>query len=305
MKKILSVMLAFIFSLCCFTVNVSAQSVNVDDTDITITIESNEWSVFTRKNVVGNSELKIMGISTQYFYDSMINTNVYLEMFRVKENSRETIEIKVYKENGNKINNYTNLSDRKLRKNGELISDKRDANSWKVYSNNNDYIYMEYNDMEYNYVEYYTVVNQEVYRFVASKANKFSDIEKDMIKEIVDGAEYRINPLYAKEHNGIQRYWSKYGIQTIVVIIIACITIGIVIICKKRKTIKKMIKGVKAPQGEKTSKSKSTPKPNSSVSKTISAPKTEVKKPQQPKPKKPADSSMVTIDRNKRNARKK
>ena len=300
MKKIISLILAFVFTMCCFTVNVSAQSVNVDDTDITIEVDSKEWSVFTRKNVSGNSELKSMGISTQYFYDAMINTNVYLDMFCIKDNSRETIEFKIYKENGADVNNYTNLSDRKLRKKGEAISDKRDANKWQVYSNENDYIYMEYNDIEYNYVEYYTVVNQETYRLVATKSNKFSELEKEIIKKIVDSAEYKINPIYANEKVGIQKYWEKYGIQTVVVIILACIAVGAVILYKKRDYIKNIIKGNKAPKEE------PAPKP-ASMSKTKSAPKVKsTSKPASaPKPKKPADASMVTIDRSKRKPRKK
>ena len=51
---------------------------------------------------------------------------------------------------------------------------------------------MEYSDLDYNYMEYYTVVNQEVYRLVASKANKFSDGEKENIKGTFDD-----NPLLA------------------------------------------------------------------------------------------------------------
>ena len=288
MKRFLSIILAFAFAICCFTVDVSAQSVNVDDTDVTIEVDSKEWRVFTRNNVTGNSELKSMGISSQYFYDAMINTNVYLDMFRIKENSRETIEFKIYKEKNSDVNNYTNLSDRKLRKKGEAISDKRDANSWKVYSNENDYIYMEYSDMENNYVEYYTVVNQETYRLVASKPNKFSESEKEMIKEIVDGAEYKINPIHANEKGGIRKYWENYGIQTVVVIILVGLSVGAVVLYKKRKDIKNILKGNKASKEEPSPKAKSAPKPASA-----------------PKPKKPADSSMVTIDRSKRKPRKK
>jgi hypothetical protein len=285
MKKILSFILAVVCVLCFFTVNVSAQSYSVDDTDVSITVDSKEWKVFTRKNVSGNSELKSMGISPQYFYDAMINTNVYLEMFRVKENSRETIEFKIYKENNTDINNYKNLSERKLRKIGEGLSAKRSADSWKLYSSENPYIYMEYSDIEYNYVEYYTVVNQEVYRLVASKANKFSDAEKESIRGIVDSAEYKINSLYANE-SGFQKFWAEYAIQTVVVIILIGVVIGAVVLFKKRKTIKKVIKSTKPPKP-------SAPK----------APQPRV--PQPPKPKKPADATMVTIDRTKRKSRKK
>lgn len=290
MKKILSFILAVVCVLCFFTVNVSAQSYSVDDTDVSITVDSKEWKVFTRKNVSGNSELKSMGISPQYFYDAMINTNVYLEMFRVKENSRETIEFKIYKENNTDINNYKNLSERKLRKIGEGLANKRSADTWKIYSNETPYIYMEYSDLDYNYMEYYTVVNQEVYRLVASKANKFSDAEKESIRGIVDSAEYKINSLYADE-SGFQKFWAEYAIQTVVVIILIGMVIGAVVLFKKRKTIKKVIKSTKPPKP-------STPKP--------SAPKApQPRVPQTPKPKKPADATMVTIDRTKRKSRKK
>ena len=298
MKKILSTILVFMLMFCFFKVDAAAQNYNVEDTDITITVDSKEWSVFTRKNVLGNSELKSMGVSAQYFYDAMINTNVYLDMFRIKENTRETIEFKIYKENNTDINNYKNLSDRKLRKIGESLSDKRDADSWKLYSNDTNYIYMEYSDVEYNYVEYYTIVNQEIYRLVVSKANKFSDDEKELINEIVDGAEYTINPMYANEKWGIRKYWDEYGIQMVVVIICIGIIIGVVVLYKKRRTIKNMVKGVK-PQEPKPAASKpAAPKPQ-----VPQPPKPQV--PQPPKPKKPTDSSMVTIDRNKRKSRKK
>jgi hypothetical protein len=139
-----------------------------------------------------------------------------------------------------------------------------------------------------NYIEYYTIVNQDTYRLVASKANKFSDTEKELIKGIVDGAEYKLNPIYENEKWGIQKFWDEYGIQTVVVINFIGIVIGAVVLYKKRKNIKGMIKGKK--------ETKAAPAP-----KSVSAPKSAPV----PKPKKPADSSMVTIDRSKRKPRKK
>lgn len=294
MKKCISFTLAVLFTLCFALTEVSAKSYDVDDTDVIITVDEDEWYVFTRDNVSGNSELKNMGISAEYFYNSMINTNTYLDMFKIEENNRETIEFKIIKENTTEINNYKNLSAKKLKKIGEQLANNRDADSWKVYSNDCSYIYMEYATADHNVVEYYTIVNQEIYRLIASKANKFSDIEMELIKEIVDNAQYTINPVYANENWGIQKYWSEYGVQTIVGIILVALVVAGVIVYKKRTSIKAFFTGKSSPNDKMKKELKETRY-------VETAPKTQAPK----KPKKPSDASMVTIDRHKRNSRKK
>lgn len=287
MKRFLSFTLALLCTLWFGVGTVYADDYNVKDTDIYITIDTDEWYVFTRDNVLNNSEIKSVGVTAQYLHDSMISTDTYLHMYRIEENSRENIEFKIIKQNNTDINNFKNLSEKKLKKTGEILASDISANNWKLYSNDCQYIYFEYETTEHNVIEYYTVVNQEIYKLIALKSNNFSDIEKTMIQDIVDNVQYKINPMYANESNGISKYWSEYGIQTMVIIIIVILIAVAVLIVKKRKAIKNFIVGKRNPNEEmknelkKTRYVEITPK------------------------KKTADSSMVTIDRQKRKTRKK
>lgn len=271
---------------------VMAQSYTVKDTDISITVDSDEWRVFTRDNVRGNSEIKSLGVTEDYFYNTMINTNTYLDMYYIKENSRDTIEFKVVKTNTTDINNYKNLTKKELRKIGENLADKVDADNWDVYYNECSYIYLEYDISNVHYLEYYTVVNQEIYRLVSSKSNGFTTAEQEMIKEIVDNAQYTINPVYANESWGITKFWAEYGIQVIVAIILIIIFVAAVTVYKKRKVIKDFLTGKKNPNKEMKKELKETRYVETTPKKVAD------------KPKKPADPTMVTINRNKRSARK-
>lgn len=299
MKRVISGVFALICVVCMSVVPVMAQTYDVKDTDISITVDSEEWCVFTRESVRGNSELKSLGITEEYFYNSLINTNAYLDMFYLKENSKDTIEFKVVKENTTDINNYKNLTKKELRNIGDKLADKMDALDWEVYYNECSYIYLEYDVNNLHYLEYYTVVNQEIYRLIASKSNNFTTAEQEMIRGIVDNAQYTINPVYANESWGITKFWAEYGIQIIVAVILIIVIVAAVTVYKKRRAIKDFLTGKKNPNEEVKKELKSTryvetaPKQSATKSKKSAT-----------KPKQSADPSMVTINRQKRSARK-
>ena len=280
-------------------VPVVAQTYNVKDTDISVTVDEGKWCVFTRDTVRGNSQIKSLGVTEDYFYNSMINTNTYLDMFYLKENSNDTIEFRVVKENITEVNNYKNLTKKELRNIGEQLADRMDATDWEVYYNECSYIYMEYEMNGTRYIEYYTVVNQEIYRLISSKGNKFTAAEEEMLKEIVDNAQYTINPVYANESWGITKFWKEYGIQIIVGVILIILIVAGITLYKKRKVIKDFITGKKTPNDEVKKELKETRYVETSSKKPSAKTTTSASK-----PKKPADPSMVTINRQKRSARK-
>lgn len=306
MKKIITLAMFVLVVFGMTVTTVEAKSYKPDDTDIVIEADDTTWKVFTRSNVRGNSEVKSLGVTDEYLYNSMIHTNSYLDMFYVKSNEKDIIEFKVIKEAASGINNYNNLSKKEINDIGSNRAASTDASNWSVYSNDYTYIRLEYTTYSQNYIEYYTVVNQDVYRLVCHKTNKFTDTEIEMIKEIVDSAQYSINPMYADEKIGIAKFWQNNYVQIIVGIICIGVIIAGIILYKKRKIIKAHLTGKSKTKSDESRNIQPTTTAKKQPGTTVKKqPATTVRnQPATTQRKKPVDSSMVTIDRSKRKPRK-
>lgn len=205
--------------LLLFPIFVYADEYEIKDIDLKITIDDEEWLVFTRDNVKNNEKLLELGADPNELYNLFITTDMYLDAIKGYDNS-EFYEFYVSSfETSYDINNLTNYPDEKI--NNEL---KKDAlNELKssdpnveinlVTINNLKYleITMYYSDSEQYGVRYYTIINGRSYDYELLKDTKITYEDKDMTKRIIATSSVKIDPLYEKENDNNQKEIEKYN----------------------------------------------------------------------------------------------
>lgn len=208
MRKILMILCISAIMIAIPTVSFGAEY-TVNDDNLTVSIDDSQWKVFTRENIKNNKELKKLGTDYETMKNSMNNVDAYL--VAVKEGKKTNTELMVRATEMKYINNMNTLDKEELKalKKGvqETSSEEIDNCKTEIYKSDNcKYIKItgDYDKGEYYTVEYFTIINGINYLFTVQKKGKISSEENTEMLEIVDSAEYNVNPELTE--NDIEKY---------------------------------------------------------------------------------------------------
>ena len=79
MKKIVCILMVLVLSAAFLSVSVSAETYDLSDTDMSISLDDTVWYVFTRDNIENNAELGELGISYDAIHDILYNSDIYMD----------------------------------------------------------------------------------------------------------------------------------------------------------------------------------------------------------------------------------
>lgn len=207
MKKVLIIIMLLFIP---FVVN--AKEYQIKDTDATINIDDEMWYVFTRDNLKDNEDLKNLEISEEYVKAFMEENNVYLNAHLFSENGN--LELNVRKVSIESINNLSNYPTKDIKKLAKELAEKQKAKKYNAYENKYKYAHLDYYDSGYYLDEYYTIVNKEAYTITAQSDKKLTKEQKQLVKQLVDSIEYKINPKYKNDQ--INTWWKSIGMYAII-----------------------------------------------------------------------------------------
>lgn len=226
MKKILILLTLFFLP---FSIN--AKEYVVKDTDLSININEEMWYVFTRDNIKDNEDLKKLEISEEYVTQFMEENSVYLDAIMFNED--QTLEIFIRKSPIDKINNLSNYPNKDVQNLSKELANTQKAKEYGIYENKYKYAHLYYQDSGYYLDEYYTIVNKDAYTITAQNTKKFTKQQKQLVKDIVDSINFKINPKY--KNDNIKTWWKSIGIYAIVGAVVGGLTSFISAIQVKRK----------------------------------------------------------------------
>lgn len=222
--------------LCLLPVGVYAEEFKINETDISIEFDTNEWNVFTRDNIENNSNLDKLGIDYASLNKYMNDNYIYLDAVFLNNDATNTLEFIIRKTKADSIINFSNYTDDDILDIAKGLADKQNSNNYDVYINNYKYAYLDYTDKGYNLVEYYTVVNGDSYTVTVQKTNSINSDEKEKIKNIIDTIEFDVDETMEEENSetGIKiSSTSKYVRSAIIGAVIAIVVCLIYFIFKK------------------------------------------------------------------------
>ena len=184
-KRIIILLIMFVV----LPYSVDAQTLNLNEKDLKMDI-SDEFTVFTRDNYVGNPNLNKFGLTEEFMKKVFENDEVYIDAINDKE-----LEFLLFIEEDPylDINNLSNYEDEYLE---DLISDYESVEnilSASIYKNNYKYLYLsQYNGSFYS-INYYTIVNGRGYKFRIQTIKEIDETEELYLKNIVDSVEFEID----------------------------------------------------------------------------------------------------------------
>lgn len=195
-----------ILFVVCSPLAVSAQTYEVEGTDMTITIDDSIWYVFTRDNLAGNPELDELGLSYDMMMTNMQDQNIYVDACRFYTDG-DSIELLVIK---NKDNNYVNMSNYEeddILKIGNLtFKDMTLDDEIYVYENDYKFFVAEYTDNGVNLFQYVTIINGYSYSFQFQSLTGFTEEKKDAARKIMDDVLFDVDTSL-KEKGGSAASW--------------------------------------------------------------------------------------------------
>ena len=188
MKKVL----LFIF-LMMMPLTVLATTFDLKDTDMKITINEDEWYVFTPDNIKDNPELSELGITYDYMVDTFEENEAYLDAILFFRDSEDYIEIFVNKKEVQDVKNLTNYSLDDWNDLGEALAETQNTNHYEVYQTDYPFIKLVYQDQGFYLEKYYTIVNGYGYTITAQKPYDFTSDDELRVQEIIDSIEFDID----------------------------------------------------------------------------------------------------------------
>ena len=183
---------------------VIAKEYEVKDLDLKLSI-SDDWFVFTRENIKNNATLKEFNITEEYMEKAFNDNKAYIDALPKDFSIELFVTVPV---DNLEMHNLSNFPDKLIdQKAKEVIKDLVDAN-YKLYDNGK-YKFMEISFFDkatsmYIY-RFYTVVNSKGIGFHLQKAEKISDDEIKILKEIVDSVNFEIKDELKMESKALQK----------------------------------------------------------------------------------------------------
>lgn len=194
------------------------------DSSINLTINVDNYLVFTRNNIKDNANLKEFGITEEYMQDNMSKNSIYFDI--VPDDFSHEILI-IIPEEKDMINNLSNVPESFLNELGEKLAKEVGLDKSEVYKNKYTYLVREYSDniKGYNIINYCTIVNGRGYNFQLQKKDEITQEEKDTLKKIIDSADIKILDEYKDESEDVMKAmtgdkkgfdWKKVITRTII-----------------------------------------------------------------------------------------
>jgi hypothetical protein len=168
MKKVLFILIILlIFSTITF-----AGTYEIKDINLSISFDDS-WIIFTRDNIVGNENLKTLGIQEGDLQKMLIDNNIYLDAASIDNDKYIEILVgyvsseKIFSEAGKQnFNDLKDLNKKEIDEFARGVMESRNINkdgNYEIYENANaKYILLEYT-LEDSTKEYVTVVNGSLY----------------------------------------------------------------------------------------------------------------------------------------------
>lgn len=208
-----------VFSLLmvlCMPLMVKAVSVDVSSGDMSLTLPD-EWYVFTRDNIEGNTELEELGLTYEFMNDLMNENDMYVDAF---DDDEEFIVSIVDVEDVGNLNDYfdSEIEDLALE-----IQNVAGADGYELYENDYKFIYLEYMDAGYYIINYYTIIADRAYTFTIQKEMEFSETEKDSYRNIIDSVHF---DNYVAVDNDKETLVVTIGIGLVVVLGIVAVVVA-------------------------------------------------------------------------------
>lgn len=183
-----------VFCLAC-PLTAYAKTYTMSDTDISISVDDSSWYVFTRDNIKNNSELKELGITSDYMQGFFEDNMAYMDALLLYEdgNFLELFIRKIKLENS--IVNLSNYSDEEVLEFAEEVASKKSIENYSVYQNEYKFVELEFFDTSVNYYisEFLTIVNKDIYTITFQSTSSITQKEHEEIKRIVDSIRFDVN----------------------------------------------------------------------------------------------------------------
>lgn len=237
MKRTISVLLSVVFvAAALLPITAFAETYNLGDTDMSISVDDTVWYVFTRDNIKNNSELEELGITYDTMYDILHDNEAYMDAVLYYEDG-EYMEFFIRKRALDAgVANLSNYDDSEVLEFAKELAKKQGAETYSVYENQYKFAKLEYIDSNYGYYlcEYYTVVNQDNYTFTFQSTSQFTDWEYAEMETIIDSIKFDVDTSI-KEEKKTSNDESIVGKAIGGAVIGGAVGAGIAIIGKKKK----------------------------------------------------------------------
>lgn len=237
MKRTISVLLSVVLvAAALLPITAFAETYNLGDTDMSISVDDTVWYVFTRDNIKNNSELEELGITYDTMYDILHDNEAYMDAVLYYEDG-EYMEFFVRKRALDAgVANLSNYDDSEVLEFAKELAKKQGAETYSVYENQYKFAKLEYIDSNYGYYlcEYYTVVNQDNYTFTFQSTSQFTDWEYAEMETIIDSIKFDVDTSIKEEKKTSKD--ESIVVKTIGGAVIGgAVGAGIAIIGKKKK----------------------------------------------------------------------
>lgn len=237
MKKRILIIITFVL-LSLLPLGVYAEEFKINETDISIEFDTNEWNVFTRDNIENNPNLDKLGIDYNTLNKTMNDNYIYLDAIFLNKDAANTLEFIIRKTKADSIINFSNYTDDDILDIAKGHADKQNSNNYDIYKNNYKYAYLDYIDEGYYLVEYYTVVNGDSYTITVQKTSLINSNEREQIKNIIETIKFDVDEALEEENleTGIKfSSTSKYVRSAIIGAVIAAVVCFVYFILKKNR----------------------------------------------------------------------
>lgn len=192
LRRFLLVILAF--CLAC-PLTVYAKTYTMNNTDISINVDDSSWYVFTRDNIANNSELKELGITSDYMRGFFEDNMAYMDALLLYEDGN-FLELLVRKNNlEDSVVNLSNYSDEDVLYFAEEIASQKNIEKYSVYQTKYKFVEFEFFDTNVDYYisEFLTIVNKDMYTITFQATNPLTQKEHEEIKRIIDSISFDVD----------------------------------------------------------------------------------------------------------------
>ena len=182
-----------------------AQTYQMNDTDVTITLNDDEWYVFTPDNIKDNPELAELGVSYQYMYDFFQDNATYMDAILFYEEGGY-LEFFVQKrplDTG--VANLSNYKDSELSTFAKELAKKAKVEDYSVYKNTYKFVKLKFYDSELKFYvyQYVTIVNKNTYTFTFQSEDAITEWEAQEIQQIVDSVVFDVDTSLKEKNDSI------------------------------------------------------------------------------------------------------
>ena len=188
-KKIL-----FTLILILLPFKTSAQTYNLEDLNLSIAFDD-DWYVFTRQNIYGNTILKDYGLTEKYMENLFRNYDIYIDALPKDFELEFFLRLK----NVNNVNNLSNYSDDVVSEIALEVGKEVNTSNYTTYNNKYKYVVFTYQDKGFNILSYYTIVNRKGYTFSIQKPSEITEEDKQIMNNIIDSISFKIEEQYREE----------------------------------------------------------------------------------------------------------